>query len=60
MTGVGDTCYTCLPKGGLVDAHALIVPDRHTSDRASLDDATLNELETDIGSTSEVISREAE
>ena len=45
MTGVGDTCYTCLPKGGLVDAHALIVPIAHASDRASLDDATLNELE---------------
>ncbi len=46
VTGVGDTCYTCLPKGGLVDAHALIVPIAHASDRASLDDATLNELES--------------
>ena len=46
VTGVGDTCYTCLPKGGLVDAHALIVPIAHASDRASLDDATLKELET--------------
>ena len=28
-----------------MDAHALIVPIAHASDRASLDDATLNELE---------------
>ena len=53
VTGVGETCYSCLPKGGLVDAHALIVPIAHASDRASLDDATLNELE----STSDALAK---
>ena len=31
------TAEPCLPKGGLVDAHALIVPIAHASDRASLE-----------------------
>jgi len=45
VASIGEQCYTCMPKGPLVDAHALVVPVAHAAHRADLDGAALEEFD---------------
>jgi len=45
VAAVGERCYTCMPKGPLVDQHCLVVPVAHASSRADMDAAAREELD---------------